>query len=72
MKKIIEGDIVVFIGCLKEQINWGNNDDPNGILIKNNTYIVEKIEVHSYHTKLTLKGVNGKFNSVCFLKLEDE
>ena len=63
------GDRVKFIGCSKEQIRWGNNDDPNEILIKGNEYIVENVRVHSQHTKLTLRGVSGKFNSVCFDKI---
>jgi hypothetical protein len=60
------GDLVSYLGCSPEQIKWGNCDDPNGILIQGDTYYVEHVEVHSYHTKLKLRGVRGKFNSVCF------
>jgi hypothetical protein len=60
------GDYVKFLGCSKEQINWGNNDDPNNILFVGDTYYVEHVEVHSQHTKIELRGVKGKFNSVCF------
>ncbi len=63
------GDYVKFIGCSKEQVNWGSNDDPNGLLFVGDTFYVEKVEVHSQHTKLTLRGVYGKFNSVCFSKI---
>lgn len=63
------GDSVVYIGCIDEQVRWGNNDDPRGILIENQKYYVEKVEVHSHHTKLTLRGVYGRFNSVCFEKV---
>ena len=69
MGELRKGDLVKFIGCSEEQINWGNNDDPNKILFVGDKYIVEKVEVHSYHTKLTLRGVYGMFNSVCFEKL---
>lgn len=63
-------DKVIFIGATDEQVAWGNNDDPRFILIPNTvTYVVENVEVHSQHTKLTLKHINGKFNSVCFEKV---
>lgn len=62
------GDIVVYLGCSTEQVRWGNNDDPNGILIQGDHYFVEGVEVHSQHTKVRLRGVSGKFNSVCFEK----
>jgi len=61
-----EGDFVKFIGCSEEQILWGNNDDPNDILEINKTYKIINVDVHSYHTKLTLDGISGRFNSVCF------
>lgn len=66
---IKSGDHVRFIGCSKEQILWGSNDDPNSLLFIGDKYYVEKVEVHSYHTKLVLRGVSGKFNSVCFEKI---
>lgn len=59
------GDKVKFIGCSKEQIAWGSNDDPY-MLILDRVYTVEYVEVHSQHTKISLKGITGKFNSVCF------
>lgn len=63
------GDYVSYLGCNPEQVNWGNNDDPNGILIQGDVYYVEHVEVHSQHTKVELRGVLGKkFNSVCFEK----
>ena len=63
------GDQVKFIGCSKEQIAWGNNDDPNSILHLNDLYYVERVKIHSQHTKLELKGIRGKYNSVCFEKV---
>lgn len=59
------GDSVQFIGCSKEQIAWGNNDKPY-MLILDRIYIVSDVDVHSQHTKIQLKGILGKFNSVCF------
>ena len=65
--EIRAGNYVRFLGCSKEQIQWGNNDDPNSILFRNDLYYVERVEVHSQHTKIELRGLPGKkFNSVCF------
>ena len=60
------GENVKFIGCSKEQIQWGNNDDPSSILDVGKTYTISKIEVHTQHTKISVQGVIGRFNSVCF------
>lgn len=64
------GDTVRFLGCSQEQINWGGNDDPNPHLFVGDKYFVERVEVHSQHTKIELRGVKGKFNSVCFEVVE--
>jgi hypothetical protein len=69
MENFRAGNTVKYIGCTQDQINWGNNDDPRGILIEGDKYYVEKVEVHSQHTKLQLRGMRAKFNSVCFEKL---
>lgn len=69
MENFRVGNTVKYIGCSQDQINWGNNDDPRGILIEGDKYYLEKVEVHSMHTKLTLRGVSGRFNSVCFEKV---
>lgn len=57
---------VRYIGASDEQVRWGNNDDPRGLLEIGNIYEVEHEDVHSWHTKYSLKGIKGKFNSVCF------
>lgn len=62
------GDSVKFTGCTIEQINWGSNDDPTNVLNVGNQYIIEQVEIHSQHTKIKLKNINGKYNSVCFEK----
>jgi hypothetical protein len=69
MENFRQGDKAIYLGCTQEQINWGGNDDPTKTLIEGAMYYVEKVEVRSQHTKLTLRGVSGKFNSVCFGKL---
>ena len=63
MKK---NDTVEYIGCSQEQINWGNNNDPRSVLVIGKEYIVEKVIVHSQHTKIKLYNKVGMFNSICF------
>jgi len=60
------GTKVKFIGGTKDQHNWGNNDDPNGILVVGQIYTVKRTEVHTWHTKVYLQEVPGRYNSVCF------
>lgn len=66
MAKIQVGDFVKYNGCTKEQIRWGNNDDPSAQLMINGTYYVTKVDIRSSHTKISLRGIQGRFNSVCF------
>lgn len=61
-----KGTKVKFMGCSKEQTAWGSCDDPNSVLFIGDTYYVERVDVHTWHTKVELRGVVGKFNSVCF------
>ena len=63
MKK---NDVVEYIGCSKEQIKWGNSDDPRSFLIIGKEYVIEKVFVHSQHKKIKLYNKMGLFNSVCF------
>ena len=66
-KAINPGDVVEYIGCEPEQIRWGGNDDPDqSFLIVGREYIVKDVEVHTWHTKLTVLNKSGRFNSVCF------
>lgn len=61
------GDKVKFTGyCSIEQQRWGNNDDPTGKLTIGSEYIISDIEMHSWHTKITVEGIEERFNSVCF------
>jgi len=63
------GDEVKYLGSDEEQVRWGSNDNPKGVLFEGDIYYVERVEIHSWHTKLHLRGVRGKFNSVCFEKV---
>lgn len=66
IKFFSKGCKVKFISSNKSQVEWGNNDDPDLLLEKDEIYEVKNIEVYSYHMKLYLKEVDGKFNSVSF------
>tara|TARA_B100001142_G_C14006888_1_gene528825 strand:+ start:271 stop:492 length:222 start_codon:yes stop_codon:yes gene_type:complete len=58
-------DKVKFLGCTVEQQRWGNNDFPPCIVGR--IYTVTAVEVRSQHTKVSLEGIVGKFNSVSFV-----
>lgn len=61
---------VRYIGASDTQVNWGSNDDPRGVLVEGEVYEVAAREVHTWHTKLSLVGVKGRFNSVCFEEVD--
>ena len=65
MNNIKKGDNVRYLGYTQEQVRWGNNDCPY-MLILDRTYEISDVEVHRQHTKVQLKGILGKFNSVHF------
>ena len=65
------GSKVKFIGSSDEQVKWGNNDDPKKILNKKEIYTIENIEVHSWHTKIYLEDIKGKFNSISFEEISN-
>ena len=60
------GDRIKFISSSTNQVNWGSNIDPNLVCNTRDIYTVESVEVHSWHTKISLEGIKGKFNSVSF------
>lgn len=65
MNNIKKGDNVRYLGYTQEQVRWGNNDCPY-MLILDRIYEISDVEVHRQHTKVQLKGILGKFNSVHF------
>lgn len=69
--KLNIGDKVTFVGCTDTQARWGNCDDPRGILTLGSVYTVSGVEVRSWHTKISLEDIDGKFPSVCFEIKED-
>lgn len=50
------------------QVKWGTCADPRGLLTVGEEYEVERIEIHSWHTKIFLKGIDSGrgFNDVSF------
>lgn len=64
------GDFVRFVKASDAQVNWGSNDDPRLILNTTDIYQIEYVEEHSWHTKIYLKGIKGKFNNVSFEKVD--
>jgi hypothetical protein len=42
---------------------------PTELLFEGDIYYVERVEIHERHTRLYLRGIRGKFNSVCFEKV---
>lgn len=63
------GDRVRFNGCDESQRNWGNNDNSDKLCI-GLEYVISSVEVHSWHTKVSVEKIKGKFNSVCFEVLD--
>ena len=63
--KPVVGDRVTFEGWTIEQVRWGNNDTPS-MLTLGDTYTINEVVRHSSHTKVSLKGIVGHFNSVHF------
>lgn len=62
-----KGTKVRFIETSKEAVQWGNDHDPEGILIRGGIYTIEKTEVHNWHTKVILQEYpEFKFNSSHF------
>ena len=68
--RLERGDRVRYLGDAEDsQVNWGSNDDPRVYLVPGATYVLTRVEVHSWHTKFFIKdkdGIERKFNSVNF------
>ena len=61
------GEWVRYTNCIDQQVKWGGNSDPRGVLKMENLYTITDVEIHKSHTKLRLEGFpNLQFNSVHF------
>lgn len=59
--------LATYLGSSDEQVSWGGNDDPRPLLEEGRSYEVADLEMHSWHTKITLVDFpDKKFNSVSF------
>jgi len=58
--------VVEYIGGNDMQKRWGQGQNPDGILEIGQTYEVVHTEIHTWHTCLHLKGIEGKYNSSLF------
>lgn len=55
-----------------EHVVWAGTDDPAGVLEVGEVYELQRVEIHSYHTKLFLSGNPEKgFSSTSFEIVED-
>jgi len=62
-----EGDKVKF--CESNPLTFGVSSDNAKLLKVHDVYTVDRIEIHSWHTKVFLKEFPGiEFNSVWFIK----
>lgn len=65
--ELVVGAKVDFLGAVQAQVDWGANDDPRPHLNEGQMYEISYVEVHSWHTKISLIGFDGlKFNSASF------
>ena len=71
IESLESGDRLICIG--NEINNWGSCDSAPANLTLNEVYTLDKIEIHSWHTKLWFKELPDLvFNSVHFERLETE
>lgn len=57
---------VRYMGCSDGQVKWGGHNDPRNILEEGKIYELEYKDIHTWHTRIKLIGIEGEFNSVCF------
>ena len=64
---------VKYIGATDDQVRYGRNDDPRGVLKENEIYEINKEDVHDWYTKIQLVEFPGLwFNNVCFEYLDSK
>jgi hypothetical protein len=64
------GDKIIFTGASDDQVNWGSHRverrDPRKLLEIGETYELESMDIHSWHTNITLVGIEDSYNSTHF------
>ena len=62
-----------YIGAIDEQVYWGNCDDPRNVLEIGEEYLLKRLDIHNWHTRIVLEEFPGmEFNSVCFEKVDND
>ena len=61
-----------YTGSTQEQRRWGSYTGNYAALVIGKEYELDHQEVHAWHTKYFLKGVEGSFNSACFEAVDVE
>ena len=56
---------VTFLGWIPEQVTWARTDEPTEFE-PGETYYIESVAIRSSHTRVTIEGYSGTFNSVHF------
>lgn len=51
-------------------VTFGRCTNPVGTLEDGKTYEIESIDVHNWHTRIKLRGVQGEFNSANFINAD--
>ncbi len=64
------GDVVKCVSVSEATQRYGGNSGKLSDISEGGQYKVTDVELHSWHTKLTLDGVHGQFNSCLFEKVE--
>lgn len=55
----------------KDQINWGGNDDPTGLLKVGEEYELDHADIRSQSTRIFLKDFPGKQFNVVWFDVDD-
>lgn len=64
---------VVYNGPAPHVLEWGVGDDPDKLGLKAGVlYDVTDINVHAWHTLITLHGNTGQFNTAYFKWMEEQ
>jgi len=67
------GTMVKYLGTTDDQVRWASHDDPRGFLNIGQLYVVDHIDIHSWHSEVYLVGFEDKdFNSVCFEEVKED
>ena len=61
------GETMTYVGGSDTALIHG---DDTSVLTVGQSYVIEDVFPFNFHTKVSLKDLSGKFNSICFKPLE--